>query len=126
MVSRLLSHLTYASVVSTSCLFVVLGGTAYAAGALPINSVGPAQLKANAVSSAKVADGSLLRKDFKAGQLLAGPRGPVGSQGPVGPAGATGDRGATGATGATGGACHRAGRVIGRGVSSGDERVSVG
>jgi collagen triple helix repeat protein len=108
MLGRLLSHLSYANVVSTVCLFVVLGGTAYAATSLPNNSIGSAQLKANAVTSEKVRDGALLRKDFKAGQLLAGPRGPVGStgaagvQGPAGPQGPQGSSGATGAPGAQG------------------------
>jgi hypothetical protein len=96
MLGRLLSHLTYANVVSTICLFVVLSGTAYAAVTLPINSVGRAQLKANAVTSSKVQDGALLRKDFMAGQLPAGPRGQVG------PAGATGAIGAQGPAGPQG------------------------
>ena len=69
---------------------------------LPTNSVGPAQLKANAVTSSKVQDGALLRKDFKAGQLPAGPRGPVGPAGATGAAGATATLGATGPTGASG------------------------
>jgi len=102
MLGRLLSHLSYANVVSTICLFLVLGGTAYAATTLPNNSVGSAQLKANAVTSEKVKDGALLRKDFKAGQLLAGPRGPVGSPGAQGPAGPQGPQGSSGATGAPG------------------------
>jgi len=51
MLARFLSQLSYANVVSTICLFVVLGGTAYAATTLPNNSVGSAQLKANAVTS---------------------------------------------------------------------------
>lgn len=102
MFSRLLSHVTYANVVSTICLFVVLSGTAYAAATLPFNSVGPAQLKANAVNSAKVQDGALLRKDFRAGQLLAGPRGPVGLQGPAGATGASGARGPAGPPGPKG------------------------
>jgi hypothetical protein len=102
MLARLLSHLSYANVVSTFCLFVVLGGTAYAATTLPNNSVGSAQLKANAVTSEKVKDGALLRKDFKAGQLLAGPRGARGTQGPAGPPGSTGATGAPGGTGAPG------------------------
>jgi hypothetical protein len=102
MLARLRSHLSYANVVSTICLFVVLSGTAYAATILPNNSVGSAQLKANAVTSVKVKDGALLRKDFKAGQLLAGPRGSTGAPGPRGPAGPPGSTGATGAPGAQG------------------------
>jgi Collagen triple helix repeat (20 copies) len=79
-------------------LFVALSGTAYAA-TLPRNSVGTAQLKRNAVTSAKVKPRSLLGSDFRRGQLPAGPQGP---QGPQGPEGATGARGAEGATGARG------------------------
>jgi len=102
MLARFLSQLSYANVVSTICLFVVLGGTAYAATTLPNNSVGSAQLKANAVTSEKVKDGALLRKDFKAGQLLAGPRGPIGAPGAQGTAGPPGPQGSTGAPGAQG------------------------
>jgi hypothetical protein len=85
-------------------LFVALSGTAYAA-TLPRNSVGTAQLKRNAVTSAKVKPRSLLGSDFRRGQLPAGPQGPQGPQGPAGargPEGATGARGAEGATGARG------------------------
>lgn len=64
-------------------LFVALSGGAYAA-SLPRGSVGTAQLKKNAVTSPKVKNGALLRKDFKSGQL---PRGEQGPQGPQGPAG---------------------------------------
>jgi hypothetical protein len=102
MLGRLRSHLSYANVVSTICLFVVLSGTAYAATTLPNNSVGSAQLKVNAVTSEKVRDGALLRKDFKAGQLLAGPRGSVGAPGAQGPAGPPGPQGSAGAPGAQG------------------------
>jgi collagen triple helix repeat protein len=102
MPSRLLSRLSYANVVSTICLFVVLSGTAYAATTLPNNSVGSPQLKANAVTSEKVKDGALLRKDFKAGQLLAGPRGSTGAPGAQGPAGPPGSTGAAGAQGPAG------------------------
>jgi collagen triple helix repeat protein len=111
MLGRVLSHLTYANVVSTIALFVVLSGAAYAATRLPINSVGTAQLKANAVTSAKVQDGALLRKDFKVGQLPAGARGlpgpagqagAVGPQGPAGPAGPPGPSGQQGAPGPQG------------------------
>jgi hypothetical protein len=76
-------------------LFFALSGTAYAA-TVPRNSVGTSQLKRNAVTSAKVRDGSLLATDFRAGQI---PRGPAGPQGPAGPAG---PQGATGAAGPAG------------------------
>jgi len=73
-------------------LCLALTGTAYAA-TLPRHSVGKAQLKRNAVTSAKVKNHSLLRKDFKAGQL---PRGPAGARGPEGPRGLTGNPGGGG------------------------------
>lgn len=77
-----------AMVVACVALVVALGGTGYAAIKLPHDSVGPAQLRANAVSGAKVRDGSLQVKDFAASQLPRGPRGP---QGPAGTAGAGGE-----------------------------------
>lgn len=95
-------RLTYANLAATLALVLALGGGAYAATALPRNSVGAPQLKADAVRSAKVADGSLRAVDFAAGQLPAGPRGPVGPAGPTGARGATGATGATGAAGPTG------------------------
>jgi hypothetical protein len=63
-----------ATVIASLALLVALGGTGAAAVALvvPSNSVGTAQLKTDAVVSAKVKDGSLLAKDFAAGQLQAG------------------------------------------------------
>jgi hypothetical protein len=84
-------------VVALFALFVSLGGGAYAALNLPTDSVGTPQLRAaavtgaklhaNAVSSSKVKNHSLLADDFKAGQLPAGPQGPKGDAGPRGPAG---------------------------------------
>jgi hypothetical protein len=79
--SKLRSGLTYANVMATIAVFVALGGGAYAALRVPKNSVGSKQLKANAVNSSKVKNGSLLEGDFKAGQLPAGPQGPKGVQG---------------------------------------------
>ncbi len=102
MLGRLLSHLTYANVVSTICLFVVLSGTAYAAVTVPFNSVGQAQLQANAVTSGKVQDGALLRRDFRPGQLPAGARGPAGATGPTGAQGASGAQGPQGIQGLAG------------------------
>lgn len=52
-------HLSYANVISTICLFVLLGGGAYAAARLPAKSVGTAQLKAGAVTGAKIKDGTI-------------------------------------------------------------------
>src|ERR671916_393188 len=89
----------YANVASTLALAVALGGTSYAAVALPRNSVGNKQLKTSAVTSSKVKDRTLLGKDFKAGQLPAGPRGPAGAAGPKGDAGAAGAAGAPGVSG---------------------------
>jgi hypothetical protein len=66
---RITSRLTYANVVSTICLFLLLGGAAWAATALPKNSVGTPQLKNNAVTGAKVKDGSLTGADVKASTL---------------------------------------------------------
>jgi hypothetical protein len=86
----------YADVASTLALIVALGGTSYAAVALPKNSVGNKQLKTSAVTSSKVEDRTLLSKDFKAGQLPAGPRGSAGAPGP------TGGRGVPGAPGVSG------------------------
>jgi hypothetical protein len=75
-------------VVACIGLAVALSGTGYAATVLPRNSVGTPQIKSNAVTSLKVRNGSLLKTDFKRGQLPAGARGPAGAQGPAGPPGA--------------------------------------
>ena len=85
-------------------LLVALSGSAYAV-TLPRNSVGPAQLKRDAVTGAKVKDGSLRKGDFAAGDEPAGapgPRGVAGAPGAAGAAGAPGERGAQGERGAPG------------------------
>jgi hypothetical protein len=85
-------------VISCLALAVALGGTSYAAVlAVPRNSVGTAQLKSGAVTTAKLAgnavvssrvkNGSLLKVDFAPGELPAGPAGP---QGPAGTPGISG------------------------------------
>jgi hypothetical protein len=72
---------TPAGVIACLALAIALGGSAFAATTLvPRNSVG----------SAQVINGSLLKKDFKRGQLQRGPQGPQGEQGPQGPEGAVG------------------------------------
>jgi hypothetical protein len=76
-----------ATVIACIALAVALSGTGYAVTVLPRNSVGSAQLRANAVNSQKVKNGSLLGADFRAGQLPAGATGAQGERGPQGPPG---------------------------------------
>jgi hypothetical protein len=108
MSNRARSKLTYSNVVSTLCLFLVLGGTgAYAATQLAKNSVGPKQLKKGAVTLVKIAPSA--QAALKGQQVgPAGPTGPVGPQGATsagppspdpGPTGPTGPAGAAGAAG---------------------------
>ena len=91
---RILRHRpSPALVVACLALTIALGGTSYAAVTLPRNSVGTPQLKRNAVNSLKVRNFSLLRADFKRGQIPAGARGPQGLPGATGATGATGPAG---------------------------------
>lgn len=92
---RIFGGTSYANVTATIALIVALGGTSYAAIKLPKNSV----------TSATVKDRSLLKKDFKTGQL---PAGKTGKQGPPGPAGTAGGSGATGGAGTGVGLFNRA------------------
>jgi hypothetical protein len=107
------SRLTYANVMSSLAVFLVLGGVSWAAAKLPANSVGAKQIKANAVSSPKVADGSLTAADLVPGAVTGapgapgakgdtGPTGARGEKGDQGPAGVKGDKGETGALGPQG------------------------
>jgi hypothetical protein len=73
-------QLTYANVVSSLALFVALGGTSYA---VARNSVGSAQLRSNAVTSAKVKNRSLRAIDLAPAARI-GQRGPRGATGPAG------------------------------------------
>jgi hypothetical protein len=72
-------------------VFIALGGTSYglASGTvgspeLQNNSVRSKDIRNNQVNSADVRNFSLLSKDFKRGQLPAGPRGATGPQGEAG------------------------------------------
>jgi hypothetical protein len=90
------------NVLGVIAIFIALGGSAYAAG-LAKNSVKSRQIKAgavrnsdladSAVTSPKVADGSLLAQDFASGQV---PQGAIGPTGPTGPQGVTGQQGVQG------------------------------
>src|SRR6187549_702156 len=55
LVKQIRKRLTYANVMSSIAVFLVLGGAAVAASQLPKNSVGTTQLKKNAVKTAKIA-----------------------------------------------------------------------
>ena len=87
---RFRPRLTYANVVASLALFVALGGTTYAAATIGAGDIKKdavlsrhikngevknLDLGANAVGTGKVIDGSLLKRDFKAGQLAQGPAG---------------------------------------------------
>jgi hypothetical protein len=76
-------------VVASVALLLALGGGAIAATTLPANSVGTRQ----------VINHSLLKKDFKNGQLPRGKRGPRGPRGLTGPRGPQGPKGDTGPPG---------------------------
>ena len=63
-------RLTYANVVATLALFlVVAGGSAFAAGQLAKNSVGSKQIKKNAVTTAKVKKGAITGAKVKNGAI---------------------------------------------------------
>ncbi len=82
--------------VALLALFVALGGTSYAAATGSIdsreiknNTVRSKDIRDNQVRSRDVRNFSLLEKDFKVGQLPAGPTGPRGATGPTGAPGPT-------------------------------------
>jgi Collagen triple helix repeat (20 copies) len=120
MLSRTGFRLTYANAMSTLAVFVALGGSSYAAVTitgneirnntvtskdLRNNSVHGKDIRRGTVTSSDVRDYSLLARDFRAGQLPAGPRGepgPIGATGPQGPGGAAGSQGEPGPAGPQG------------------------
>jgi hypothetical protein len=59
----------YADIVGTLALLVAMSGTAYAAHALPKNSVGSKQIKDNKVTSKDVRDGGIGAADLAAGSV---------------------------------------------------------
>lgn len=95
-------RLTFANVVSCIALFVALGGTGYAALRLPRDSVTSRELRAGAVGSSEVRDGTIRVQDLYCprvsgtpprtclASLEQGPAGPPGVQGPSGPPGPAG------------------------------------
>lgn len=83
-------------VIACTALLFSLAGTGVAA----YNQIVPR----NSVGTLQVRNFSLLKQDFKRGQIPAGPRGRTGAAGPAGPAGPAGAAGATGAAGPAGAA----------------------
>jgi hypothetical protein len=115
MLRRAASSLTYANVVSTICLFILLGGSAYAAVQVSgsdirndtiqsrdvkNDSIRTQDIKENTIKESNVRDGSLLARDFAPGQLPDGATGPAGPPGPAGNDGADGHDGADAPDGA--------------------------
>jgi type VI protein secretion system component Hcp len=72
----LLKRLTYANVTSTVCLFVVLGGSAYAA-----VSISGKDVRNGSLTGADIKNHSLRARDFRPGELPVGPTGPKGDPG---------------------------------------------
>jgi hypothetical protein len=67
---RASSGLTYANVISTICLFLLLGGgAAFAASQLGKNSVGSKQLKKNSVTTAKIKNGAVTTEKITDGAV---------------------------------------------------------
>lgn len=95
-------RLTYANAMATVAVFIALGGVSWAAATLPRHSVGPKQLRANAVTSSKVRNHALRARDFRAGQLPQGAQGPQGQRGPTGATGGPGKPGVAGQSGPRG------------------------
>jgi hypothetical protein len=94
-------RLTYANVMSSIAVFlVVAGGTAFAASQLGKESVGTKQLKKEAVSLAKMKASAI--SSLKGATGPAGPKGDKGEKGEKGPKGDTGSPGSPGAPGAEG------------------------
>ncbi|HEX8648246.1 MAG TPA: hypothetical protein VF715_15235 [Thermoleophilaceae bacterium] len=94
MFSSIRTRLTFSNAIACIALFAALGGTSYAAA-----KITGANVKDNSLTTKDIRNKSLLAKDFKAGQL---PAGPQGQQGPQGPTGQQGPQGATGQQGPKG------------------------
>jgi hypothetical protein len=88
------SKLTYSNVTATLALFLALGGSSYAAIKVTGKNVVDSSL-----TTKDIKNSSLLKGDFKAGQIPAGAQGPKGDQGIQGIQGQKGDNGSPGTPG---------------------------
>ncbi len=103
-VKRVVAALTYANVMSTLAVFLVLGGAAYAATTLPTGSVGTRQLRDGAVTGDKLGSRAVDTDEIMPGAVTIGrlsdrvralvttrpEQGPAGQQGPAGARGSAG------------------------------------
>ena len=99
MPSKLRTHAALA--VALLALFFAIGGPSFAGNAVShaARLLTGKQIKDNSLTTKDVRNGSLLKADFKAGQLPSGPRGPKGDKGDQGPKGDTGAPGQNGQDG---------------------------
>jgi hypothetical protein len=113
----------YANVTATLALVLALTTSSYAALSITgknvqNGSIKGADLGKNSITSAKVKDRSLLRKDFKSGQLPAGARGQKGEKGDTGDPGTRASGLVNGPNGAV---------SLGRGLASANvKRIAAG
>jgi hypothetical protein len=91
MIAGMRRHLSYANVISTVCLFVLLGGSAYAAA-----QITGKQVKNNSLTSADIRNRTLKAADFQPGLLPPAGSSQTGAPGPQGPRGETGPQGDAG------------------------------
>ncbi|HEY7455992.1 MAG TPA: hypothetical protein VH703_01850 [Solirubrobacterales bacterium] len=70
--ARLRDRLSYANVVSTLCLFLVLGGAAVAASRLPKGSVGTMQIRRHAVKAGKLAANAVTKRAIRRRAVASG------------------------------------------------------
>jgi hypothetical protein len=92
---RVRSHLSYANVMSTTAVFVAIGGTSYAAITLPRDSVGERQIKSRAIGAKELKRGAvgsraIKNRRIRTVDLARSTRAALtGEQGPPGPPGAS-------------------------------------
>jgi hypothetical protein len=79
--SAIRERLTYANVMSTLAVFLLLGGAAFAATKLKKNSVKSKQIAAGAVKSSELANGAVTAGKLAPGLSTQGPQGPAGADG---------------------------------------------